>query len=41
MNKELRDPNKIDLEAQRLAWYHQTKWKKHQNIVYWVDINLA
>ena len=36
MNKEHRDPNKIDLEAPRLAWYHQKKWKKHQNTVYWV-----
>ena len=29
MNKEHRDPNKIDLEAPRLAWYHQKQWKKH------------
>ena len=41
MNKEHRDPNKIDLEAPRLAWYQQKKWKKHQNTVYWVDIKLA
>ena len=41
MNKEHRDPNKIDLEAPRLAWYKQKKWKKHQNTVYWVDIKLA
>ena len=41
MNKEHRDPNKIDLEAPRLAWYHQKKWKRHQDTVYWVDINLA
>ena len=41
MNKEHRDPNKIDLEATRLAWYHQKNWKKHQNTVYWVDITLA
>ena len=40
MNKEHRDPNKIDLEATRLAWYHQKNWKKHQNTVYWVDIKL-
>ena len=39
-NKEHRDSNKIDLEAPRLAWYHQKKWKKHQTLVYWVDINL-
>ena len=40
MNKEHRDPNNIDLEAPRLAWYKQKKWKKHQNTVYWVDKNL-
>ena len=41
MNKECRDPDKIDLDAPRVAWYHQKKWKKHQNAVYWVDIKLA
>ena len=41
LNKEHRYPNKIDLEAPRLAWYHQKKRKKHQNTVYWVDIKLA
>ena len=41
MNKEHRDPNNIYLEAPRLAWYKQKKWKKHQNTVYWVDIKLA
>ena len=30
MDKQLKDPYKIDLEAPRLAWYHQKKWKKHQ-----------
>ena len=41
LNKEHRDPNNIDLEAPRLAWYKQKKKKKHQNTVYWVDIKLA
>ena len=41
VSKEHRDPNKIDLEAPRLAWYQQKKWKKHHNTVYWVDIKLA
>ena len=41
MNKEHRDPNIIDLDAPRLAWFKQKKWKKHQNTVYWVDIKLA
>ena len=34
LNKEHRDPKKIDLEAPRLAWYHQKKWKNHLNTVY-------
>ena len=41
MNNEHRDPNKIDLEAPRLAWYHQKKCKIHQDTVCWVDIKLA
>ena len=41
VNTESRDPNKIDLEAPRLARYLQTAWKKHRNTVYWVDIKLA
>ena len=41
MNKEHKDPNHIDLEALRLAWYKQKKWKRHPDTVYWVDINLA
>ena len=41
MNKEHKDPDEIDLNAPRLAWYKQKVWKKHQNKVYWVDIKLA
>ena len=41
MNKEHKDPYEIDLTAPRLAQYMQTAWKKHQDTVYWVDINLA
>ena len=41
MNEEHIDPNNIDMEAPRLAWYKPKKWKKHQNTVYWVDIKLA
>ena len=41
VNKEHKDPDKIDLEAPRLAWYKQKTWKKHQNTVYWVDMKLA
>ena len=41
MDKEHKDPEKMDLEAPRLARYMHTAWKKHQNTVYWVDIKLA
>ena len=41
MDKELKDLDTIDLEAPRLAQYMHKAWKKHQNTVYWVDINLA
>ena len=34
-------PDTIDLEAPRLAQCVHKAWKKHQNTVYWVDINLA
>ena len=41
LNKEHKDPDVIDLDAPRLAWYKQKTWKKHHNTVYWVDIKLA
>ena len=41
MDKERKDPEKIDLEAPRLAQYMHKAWKKHQNTVHWVDIKLA
>ena len=41
MHKNHKDPYDIDLEAPRLAWYKQTKWRKHQDTVYWVDTQLA
>ena len=41
MNKEHKDPEKVDPKAPRLAQYMLKAWKKHQNTVYWVDINLA
>ena len=41
MNKEHKDPETVDLKAPRLARYLQKAWKKHQNTLYWVDINLA
>ena len=41
MNKERKDLDVIDLKAPRLAQCLQTAWKRHQNTVYWIDINLA
>ena len=41
MKKEHKYPNNMDLEAPRLAWYKQKKWKIDQDTVYWVDIQLV
>ena len=41
MDKEHKDPEKIDLKAPRFARYMHKAWKKHQNTVYWVDIKFA
>ena len=41
MDKEHKDPCKLDLTKPRLAWYKQKTWKRHQDAVYWVDIQLA
>ena len=41
MDKEHKDPDTIDLGAPRLAQYMHKAWKKYQNTVHWVDINLA
>ena len=41
MDKNHEDPDTIDLNAPRHAQYMHKAWKKHQNTVYWVDINLA
>ena len=41
MDKEHKDPYKLDLTEPRLAWYKQNTWKRHQDTVYWVDIQLA
>ena len=35
------DPDTIELNAPRHAQYMHKAWKKHQNTVHWVDINLA
>ena len=41
MDKNHKRPDKIDLEAPRLAQYMHEAWKKHQNTVYWVDTKFA
>ena len=41
MDKEHKDQYKLDLTKPRLAWHKQTKMEKHQDTVYWVDMQLA
>ena len=41
MNKEHTDPHELDLTKPRLASYKQNKWKRHQDTVYKVEIQLA
>ena len=40
MNKNQKDPQELDLTKPRLVLNKQ-KWKRHQDTVYWVDIQLA
>ena len=40
-DKGHKDPVKIDLNVPRRAQYLHNAWKKHQDAVYWVGINLA
>ena len=40
MNKNHKDPRELDLTKPRLALYKK-QWKRHQDTVYWVDIQLA
>ena len=41
MDKSHQDPDDIDLNVPRHAQYLHNAWKRHQDAVYWVDINLA
>ena len=41
LDKNHKDPDTTDLRALRHAQYMHEGWKKHQNTVYWVDIQLA
>ena len=36
-----KDPEHIDFSVPRLARYMHNAWKRHQDVVYWVDIDLA
>ena len=40
-DKGHKDPEKIDLNVPRRAQYLHSAWKKHQDAVHWVDIDLA
>ena len=41
MDKNHKNPNEINLSVPRRAQYLHKAWKRHQDAVYWVDINLA
>ena len=41
MDKNHKDPDTIDLNVLRRAQYLHNAWKRNQDAVYWVDINLA
>ena len=40
-NENHKDPEYIDYSAPRLARYLQNAWKRHQDTVFWVDIDLG
>ena len=40
-NEDHKDPEYIDLSAPRLARYMHRAWKRHQDAVFWVDIDLG
>ena len=40
-DKGHQDPAKIDLTVPRRAQYLHSAWKKHQDALFWVDINIA
>ena len=40
-DKGHQDPEKIDLSVPRRAQYLHSAWKKHQDAVFWVDIDLS
>ena len=40
-NSSLQDPEYIDFSVPRLARYMHKAWKRHQDTVFWVDIDLG
>ena len=40
-NEDHKDPEHIDYSAPRLARYLPNAWKRHQDAVFWVDIDLG
>ena len=40
-NEDHKDPEYIDYSAPRLARYLQNAWKRHQDAVFWVNIDLG
>ena len=40
-DKNHKDPEYIEFSVPRRAKYVHSAWKKHQDVVFWVDINLA
>ena len=40
-NESHRDPEYIDFSVPRLARYMHSAWKRHQDAVFWVDIDLG
>ena len=40
-DKEHKDPEEVDLTQPRRAQNVHDAWEKHQDAVFWVDINLA
>ena len=40
-NESHRDPEYIDFSVPRLARYMHKAWKRHQDMVFWVDIDLG
>ena len=41
MDKEHKDPDVIDLSVPRRAQYLHNAWKRHQDALCWVDIDLC